>query len=1384
MKSCALFTNFVRVAVAAALLTTQILPAENLRGTSAVDLLIQKAHSLEGRDRDDLAAQVWQQVLIANPNQPEALVGLARWAKRAGKNDEANAYLSRLRKVAPNSPALTQLESVDPARRSGGRLDEAAKLAANGHTDEAIRIYREVFGSTPPQGGWAVAYYETLANTATGFEPAVSALNKLAAAYPEVPAYQIAAGKLMTYRPASRQAGIALLSSISGSVGVASKAREAWRQALIWEKRNPAYLTALKTYLSRYSDSELLAASAVLQTQNARTDPGSSDSREERLGYQALKNGSLSEAEQQFNAALARNAGSERAHAGLGFVRLKTGDFDDAVRQFEAALNGPKQDLTVQNSLNSAKFWQAMRQGAKLADDGDWTQAVTRYEKAGEIRPNDGEMLRALGGALLAAGSPAKAIVYLSKAVRVKPFDESSWCALVSAKLDVEGGKSALAIMQSVPEPFAATLDHNVRWKVLRASAYADAGSDSRAREIYRQVTTEEADNLTAEDQMQLAGLALHLHDPAKALVFARKAVETAGDKPGAWEVLLPALLASGRPQEAERVYTLMPAKAQKIAMTHPAFLDTLASLAEASGDLDGARMLLERSIAMTGATASEESRIATKLHLARLLAKQGRGSEAETLVAGVTEEHPNDVEAWRTYLLILQTGGHQNEIISVAARIPLSVAASLSGAGDMVSLLARAHGAAGDPEFGAKMLEAYINRGGSTGSPDSLPQRLQLGWLLLSMPRESGRLYAVLDGLRTRTDLNDDQRKEVTNLWTTWILRSAQTARQSGNEARALGLLEQGIGMFPDSVDLKRGLSGALLASGKTRSALNVYANWGLIDAQADDYAGAIGAALAERNRQYADAWIDRALIQWPTNPKLLELAGEGARAHGDLKKAEAYWKEALNQKQSEPKYQPAASQDTTQPSLQSLLVGSDSRGSLSTETDAKSGGRLALSSTSNASAPELHLSSFHNGDALPHEDFVRLNPSLEAVSLQPALHSSYLAKAAPVAPAPVDSLEDKIAALESRNSPYLGSRMSIWNRGGESGFSRLLIEQSQFDASRMLTDSLRLSLLLQPTYLSGGTGSGSGVSLFGRQATAASFGPQAASGVAAEAQLSSQSFGVRLGTTPQGFLTHNWIGGLRVQPKGGPITILLERDSIKDTILAYAGARDPQSGQVWGGVMANTASLQGRWGDAHSGVYANGGYQAVEGRSVARNTGVNGNLGIWWTAATLPAGNLTIGMNFSAMHYERNLRYFTLGQGGYFSPQQYFLFSVPVRWTGVYGHRLQYSINGSLGAQHFVEDESDFYPADSALQARTGFRYQGLVSTGANFDFDARLNYQLAPHWILGGFASVSNARNYTASSAGLFAKYTFEERPLSFDNALPSVPDWRGQQPYLMY
>ena len=177
MKRISSLSSFVLALTAVVLLVSQSLSAQEASPqTPAVALLIQKARSLEARDRADLAAQVWQQVLVTDPAQPDALAGLARWAKRTGKNEEANAYLSRLRRVAPDVPALTQLDTPPMIKQSNGRLEEAARLAAGGRPEEALRIYREVFGTAPPPGRWAIAYYETLANTSGGFEPAVAAL--------------------------------------------------------------------------------------------------------------------------------------------------------------------------------------------------------------------------------------------------------------------------------------------------------------------------------------------------------------------------------------------------------------------------------------------------------------------------------------------------------------------------------------------------------------------------------------------------------------------------------------------------------------------------------------------------------------------------------------------------------------------------------------------------------------------------------------------------------------------------------------------------------------------------------------------------------------------------------------------------------------------------------------------------------------------------------------------------------------------------------------------------------------------------------------------------------------------------------------------------------
>src|SRR5215813_10454679 len=95
---------FVLAVGATALLAAQ--------GGEGVDILLGKARSLEARGRMDLAAQNWNQVLLVNPNQSDALAGLARYAKQNGDAAGVRTYLDRLRKVNPRDPAITAVERM------------------------------------------------------------------------------------------------------------------------------------------------------------------------------------------------------------------------------------------------------------------------------------------------------------------------------------------------------------------------------------------------------------------------------------------------------------------------------------------------------------------------------------------------------------------------------------------------------------------------------------------------------------------------------------------------------------------------------------------------------------------------------------------------------------------------------------------------------------------------------------------------------------------------------------------------------------------------------------------------------------------------------------------------------------------------------------------------------------------------------------------------------------------------------------------------------------------------------------------------------------------------------------------------------------------------
>src|SRR5262249_49210731 len=131
-----------------------------------VNILLGKARSLEARGRIDLAAQNWQQVLLVNPSQTEALAGLARYAKENGKADEERNYLDRLRKINPKDPAIASIERMHVlTAQERDRLDQAGRLTLQHKPDAAMRIYHEILGEEPPPWKWAGQIFEAEAAT-------------------------------------------------------------------------------------------------------------------------------------------------------------------------------------------------------------------------------------------------------------------------------------------------------------------------------------------------------------------------------------------------------------------------------------------------------------------------------------------------------------------------------------------------------------------------------------------------------------------------------------------------------------------------------------------------------------------------------------------------------------------------------------------------------------------------------------------------------------------------------------------------------------------------------------------------------------------------------------------------------------------------------------------------------------------------------------------------------------------------------------------------------------------------------------------------------------------------------------------------------------------
>lgn len=395
------------------------------------------------------------------------------------------------------------------------------------------------------------------------------------------------------------------------------------------------------------------------------------------------------------------------------------------------------------------------------------------------------------------------------------------------------------------------------------------------------------------------------------------------------------------------------------------------------------------------------------------------------------------------------------------------------------------------------------------------------------------------------------------------------------------------------------------------------------------------------------------------------------------------------------------------------------------------------------------------------------------------PPLRGGYDPGGAKAAGPPLTAREQAeldLATLESSYSAWIGGTGFARYRSGTVGFDRLTDFEAAFEASVVAAKKARFTVVARPVFLSNGVvdtatlSASTGIipvlgTLPGNAVTTPA--QQYASGIGGELQMTTANLGVAVGYTPYEFLVSNITGRFTWRPGGGHFAVFGDRDAVRETQLSYAGLRDPGSatafsgGNVWGGVISSGGGVRVDMGNEKAGFYLSGDGAALTGYHVLENRKYEGTMGAYFRVRNFPQyGSLNVGATFFGMHFDHNELGLTYGQGGYFSPQSYFLAAVPITYTGHYLKDLHYVIAGSVGVQTFQSSSAPYYPLDRAIETGSGnLSFLSTSNTGLNYSVNSEGSYRIADHWYVGGFLAGNNTNNYNTVSGGFFIRYLFK-------------------------
>lgn len=263
----------------------------------------------------------------------------------------------------------------------------------------------------------------------------------------------------------------------------------------------------------------------------------------------------------------------------------------------------------------------------------------------------------------------------------------------------------------------------------------------------------------------------------------------------------------------------------------------------------------------------------------------------------------------------------------------------------------------------------------------------------------------------------------------------------------------------------------------------------------------------------------------------------------------------------------------------------------------------------------------------------------------------------------------------------------------------------------------------------------------------------------------LQTDQYRIDLGTTAGDYPVNDWVGGLqwRTNLGNGSLRLELARRMVNGSALSTTGAVDPLTGERWGGARRNGISAV--YYEALSPTLDFVGIaraNLITGKNIPDNTEFNLQGIVGKTVYQRPGHRVEVGASLFLWSFEKNLRFYTFGQGGYYSPQAFGSLSFPVTWTGnVNGWSWQ--MQARIGASESREDDATLYPLNPELAAAAAAQGNATIETGGpgggtSTGLRLALERQVLNNFVMGGYFEIDRSEGYNPDRLQLYLKYSF--------------------------